>query len=62
MFGSLLKNSAYASNYTWDDVKNMALSGLDANNILEQEFITLVSKAKKVYAVASDKKKKNKLL
>jgi Ca-activated chloride channel family protein len=62
MFGSLLKNSAYASNYIWDDVKNMALSGLNTNNILEQEFITLIGKAKKVYTVTTDKKKKNKLL
>jgi Ca-activated chloride channel family protein len=62
MFGSLLKNSVYAGNYTWDDVKNMAYSGLNANNVLEQEFVTLVGKAKKIYTVVSDKKKKNKLL
>lgn len=62
MFGSLLKNSTYANNYTWDDVKEMALSGLNATNILEQEFVNLIGKAKKVYAVANDKKKKNKLL
>ncbi len=62
MFGSLLKNSVFASNYTWDDVKTMALSGLNTNNVLEQEFVTLIGKAKKIYAVVNDKKKKNKLL
>ena len=58
MFGSLLKNSTYADNYSWDDVKNMALSGLDANNVLEQEFVTLIDKAKKVYTGAADKRRK----
>jgi Ca-activated chloride channel family protein len=62
MFGSLLKNSVYASNYTWDDVKNIAHSGLNSSNVLEQEFVTLISKAKKIYAVVNEKKKKNKLL
>ena len=62
MFGSLLKNSAYASNYTWEDVKTMALSGLNANNTLEQEFVTLIDKAKKIYAVVAEKRKKLKLL
>jgi Ca-activated chloride channel family protein len=62
MFGSLLKNSAYATNYSWDDVKTMALSGFDANNISEKEFITLVGKAKKVYAGVADKRKRIKLL
>jgi Ca-activated chloride channel family protein len=62
MFGSLLKNSVYASNYTWDDVKNMALSGLNTNNVLELEFVTLIGKAKKIYNVNYDRKKKNKLL
>ncbi|WP_170971157.1 vWA domain-containing protein [Ilyomonas limi] len=62
MFGSLLKNSTYANNYNWDDVRNMAVSGLDANNVLEQEFVTLTNKAEKVYAGVTDKRKRNKLL
>ncbi len=62
MFGSLLRNSAYAGNYSWDDIKNMALAGLDTTNVLEQEFITLIGKAKKIYAAPPDKKKKNKSL
>lgn len=62
MFGSMLKQSSYADGYTWDDIKTMALSGLNSNNILEQEFITLIGKAKKIYGSVADRRKKGKLL
>lgn len=58
MFGSLLKNSAYTGNYSWDEVKAMALSGMRDNQVLEKEFVSLVDKAKKVYTGINNKKRK----
>ncbi|MGN6618432.1 MAG: YfbK domain-containing protein, partial [Ilyomonas sp.] len=54
MFGSLLRQSKYAKNYSWDDVKALALSASAPGNFLQQQFIELIEKAKKIY---SDKKK-----
>lgn len=58
MFGSLLKQSKYAANYNWDEVRNIAVTAVAPDNILEEEFLTLVSKAKKIYAGVNDKRKK----
>ncbi len=54
MFGSLLRQSKYAKNYSWDDVKALALSASAPGNFLQQQFIELIEKARKIY---SDKKK-----
>jgi len=49
MFGSLLKESTYAKNYSYEQVLNIAQNAADVNNSLEQEFIALVHKATKIY-------------
>jgi Ca-activated chloride channel family protein len=49
MFGGMLKHCAFAKNLQWDDVKNMALSSTNKNDLLQTEFIEMVQKAKKIY-------------
>lgn len=49
MFGTLLKQSKFAKNYSYEDVVNMAKSSSDPTNRLQQEFISLVQKADKIY-------------
>lgn len=49
MFGMLLKHSKYAT-YGWNAVQKIAESALDKNNYLQQEFISLLIKAKKIYS------------
>jgi Ca-activated chloride channel family protein len=56
MFGSLLKESTYAKNYSYEQILNIAQSAADMNNSLEQEFIALVHKATKIY---NNKRKKH---
>ena len=57
MFGSLLKHSKFAYNYSWDDIAALAKSAYDANNISEKEFIELIEKAKEIYTDTGEKKK-----
>lgn len=59
MFALKLKQSQYISNNVdWNFIKNTAVSSADKNSYLQQEFIKLIDKAEKIYAVK--KKKKNK--
>jgi Ca-activated chloride channel family protein len=55
MFGTLLKQSQFVKNYSWDNVTTLANSATNPKNLLEKEFIDLIAKAKKIY---SNKKKK----
>jgi Ca-activated chloride channel family protein len=49
MFGSLLKHSDFAKNYSYDDVLKIATAAADPNSRIQQEFISLVQKADKLY-------------
>ncbi len=49
MMGSLLKQSKYARNFTYEDVLSIAQNAADTNNTLQEEFIKLVQKADKLY-------------
>lgn len=49
MFGSLLKQSQYANNFTWEDLYNLASSSANPQNLLQIEFLELVNRAKKIY-------------
>lgn len=59
MFGELLKQSRFAKNYSWDDVRSIAQQACTKKPpVIQAEFISLVEKAKKIYA-PSKKKRKN---
>lgn len=59
MFGELLKQSRFAKNYTWEDVRAMAQQACRKKpTALQTEFLTLIDKARKIYS-PSKKKKKN---
>lgn len=57
MFGSLLKESPYAKQITWNETIIAAHESHDKADPVQKEFITIVEKAKKIYS-----KKKRKLL
>lgn len=59
MFGALLKNSNFAKNYTFSDVLDLANTSADKGNIAQQEFISLVQKAERIYQPLKKKKKSN---
>lgn len=50
MFGELLKQSKLVNGYVWNDIINLAKTCVDTHNVLQLEFLTLVEKAKKIYA------------
>lgn len=59
MFGSLLRSSAYIRNGGWTELQTLAIASADTNDMLQKEFITLVTQAKDMYT-KKKKKKKNK--
>jgi len=58
MFGSLLKNSKFIKDASWNEVLYHANQAADLNNYSQKEFITLVNSAKALYT--KKKKKKGK--
>ena len=56
MFGSLLKQSRYAK-FSYEDVLTISTAAADSNSKQQQEFITLVQKADKVYNFSKKKRK-----
>jgi len=59
MFAALLKDSKYAQKYSWNDVIKLATESEDAQDAVQQEFITIIEKAKKVYGRERKKRKAN---
>lgn len=57
MFGSLLKESVYAKQITWNAIIIAANESYDKLDPVQKEFITIIEKAKKIYS-----KRKKKLL
>ncbi|OQP48858.1 hypothetical protein A4D02_06970 [Niastella koreensis] len=57
MFAGLLKDSKYAQKYTWSDVIKLATESADPKDAIQQEFITIVEKAKKIYSKIRKRKK-----
>ncbi|WP_143774040.1 vWA domain-containing protein [Niastella vici] len=57
MFAGLLKDSKYARNYSFSDVIKLATESEDAHDAIQQEFITIIEKAKKIYGKERKKKK-----
>ena len=56
MFGTLLKQSDYSRNFTWDDLLILAAASANPRNLLQMEFVDLVGKAKKLYPNSRRKK------
>jgi Ca-activated chloride channel homolog len=50
MFGSLLKESVYAKQITWNETIIAANESYDKSDPAQTEFITIVEKAKKIYS------------
>ena len=57
MFGSLLKNSKYYKNISWNDTILLANESYNQNDPLQKEFIDLLEKAKKTYGKERRKKR-----
>lgn len=56
MFGTLLKQSPYAKDYSWDNLHSLAATGASSKNLLQTEFVDLTVKAKKLYSSLKKKK------
>jgi len=56
MFGSMLRYSPFVKNITWNDIVLRATSSADANDLLQQEFISIVQQAKVLYSKSKKKK------
>ncbi len=59
MFGALIKNSSFSKNYTFSDVLVLANASANKSNNAQQEFISLVQKAERIYQPTKKKKKAN---
>jgi Ca-activated chloride channel family protein len=57
MFAALLKDSKYAHTYTWSDVIKLATESQDIHDAIQQEFITIIEKAKKIYGKEKKRRK-----
>jgi Ca-activated chloride channel family protein len=57
MFGSLLKQSKFMKQIGWNDVMEVASQSYDSKDPAQAEFITLIDKAKKIYAKEKKRKK-----
>lgn len=57
MFAGLLKDSKYARNYSFSDVIKLATESEDAHDAIQQEFVTIIEKAKKIYSKERKKRK-----
>lgn len=57
MFGSLLRSSSFVRTPDWNTVLSLASASADGNDLLQQEFISLVVQAKELYS--KKKRKRN---
>ncbi|ULQ50672.1 vWA domain-containing protein [Flavihumibacter fluvii] len=49
LFGQLLKDSKYTKQASWADVQNIVQPSIQAGNHLQEEFLLILEKAKKIY-------------
>ena len=59
MFGLLLKGSKYLDNPSWNDIENIAKGSINTNDYLQNEFLSIVDNAKKIYLKKGKRKSKN---
>ena len=57
MFSLKLKNSKYINDIDWEQVEQIALAAADPANYLQNGFLQMVSKAKKIYALKKKKRR-----
>lgn len=57
MFGALLKQSKFSNQYTWNDVIVLANDAHRKGDYVQEEFIAMVQKAKKIYGKMKKRKK-----
>ena len=57
MFGALLKQSKFSNQYSWNDVIVLANDAHRKGDYVQEEFITMVQKAKKIYGKMKKRKK-----
>jgi Ca-activated chloride channel family protein len=57
LFGSLLKESRYVKEKSWNEILPLAQSTANANDAMQKEFVQLVEKAKAFYTATKKKKK-----
>ncbi len=58
MFGLILRNSKYISNASWKEMERIAKASINTNDYLQNEFIVLADKAKKLSPKNEQKKKR----
>jgi len=58
MFGSLLRNSPFLKNSSWDEIITLATTSSGGDDLLQNEFIELVQQAKTLYTKFKKEKKK----
>ena len=56
MFASMLKNSQFTKAVTWNDAIILANESFNKDDALQVEFVSLIEKAKKIYAKTKKKK------
>jgi len=49
LFGMKLKDPGYASGVSWADIEKMARKNFSANNVLDRNYLSLVTEARRVY-------------
>ncbi len=50
MFGLKLKDSDYFPNISWDTIKKMAMDSATPGNFLQEQFVEMIEKCKKIYS------------
>jgi len=56
MFGTVLKQSQYAKQFSWNQVYSLASNSANRQNRLQMEFVDLITKAKKLYPLSKKRK------
>jgi Ca-activated chloride channel family protein len=57
MFAALLKESKYTQRINWNDILLVAKDSMNPNDEVQQEFLGMVAKAKKIYGKPKKRKK-----
>ncbi len=59
MFGLLVRGSKYANYISWGDIEKIAKDAKNPDDYLQNEFLTIVENAKKIYAKKGKRKGRN---
>jgi Ca-activated chloride channel homolog len=59
MFSSLLRDSKFIKDISWNEVNNLALSSADQTIPSQKEFVSLIQKARTIYSKKNQKKRKS---